>query len=283
MNYAAYPATPAGLMPTGTTALFTIIGHPIIQVKAPEIFNQLFVDGGHDAVLVAFDLEPGSVAAFFDAMKHTENFRGGFVTVPHKQEAAAAVDELTSRAAALGVVNAVKRVDGRLVGDMTDGPAFLHTSRARGLDPVGARVAVIGGGAAATTIAHACAEAGAGELVMSVRDAARHEPLRKIVDSVPSPPRLTFDLDSLRGFDLVVNATTVGMGDDPKLPHPVDTLDPRSLVGEVVTLPRVTPWLTAAAARGCRIQYGVDMTRAQRELVAPWWGLDVPPVDWSVD
>ncbi len=79
-------------------ALFTIIGSPVVQVVAPSIFNRLFAEYGHDAVLVAFDLRPGGVGAFFDAMRHTENFRGSFVTVPHKQEAARHMDELMSRA-----------------------------------------------------------------------------------------------------------------------------------------------------------------------------------------
>ena len=141
------------------------------------------------------------------------------------------MDELTPRASALGVVNAVKRIDGRLVGDATDGTAFLAASRRHGLDPAGARVAMVGGGATATAIAHACAEQGVAELVLSVRNTARHDALRGVVESVPNPPRIRFDLDSLEGFDLVINATSVGMNGDPTLPHPVDSLDPTSLVG----------------------------------------------------
>lgn len=281
MNSPVYPAPIAGLLPSGSTEVFTIIGHPVVQVQAPGIFNRRFADRGVDAVLVPLDLAPGSVSALFGALRRTANYRGGFVTVPHKQEAALAVDELTPRAAALGVVNAVKRVGDVLVGDMTDGAAFLHASRIRGLRPAGARVGLIGGGGAATAIAHACAEAGVAELVLSVRNEQRHDALRRIIESVERPPRLSFDLDSLDGFDLVVNGTSVGMGDDPDVPHPTESLDPNSLVGEVVTLPRITPWLAAAIERGCRVQYGVDMTKAQAQLVGPWWGLEAPPVDWN--
>jgi shikimate dehydrogenase len=268
-----------GLIPTGATALYTIIGSPVVQVAAPGIFNRLFAEYGHDAVLVAFDLCPDAVGAFFDAMRQTNNFRGGFVTVPHKQEAARHMDELLSRSSALGVVNVVKRVEGRLVGDMTDGSAFLVASRALGLDPAGARVAMIGGGGTATAIAHACAEQGVAELVLSVRNRTRHDGLRRVVESVPNPPRLSFELDSLEGFDLVVNATSVGMNGDPNVPHPVDSLVPGSLVADVVTRPRVTPWIAAALERGCRVQYGADMSEAQLHLVGPWWGLDVPSAD----
>ena len=227
-----------GLIPTGTTALFTIIGSPVVQVVAPRTFNRLFAEHGHDAVLVAFDLAPDAVGAFFDAMRETHNFGGGFVTIPHKQHAARHMDELTPRASTLGVVNAVKHVDGRLVGDATDGTAFLAASRCCGFEPVGARVAMIGGGATATAVAHACAEQGVAELALSVRDPARHKGLLRVVESVAAPPLVRFDLDSLAGFDLVINATPVGMNGDPNVPHPVASLDSTSLVGEVVTLPR---------------------------------------------
>lgn len=283
MNTVAEHGPSAGLIPTGSTELFTIVGHPVRQVKAPGLFNEFFTTSGDDAVFIPFDIDDDGVDSFFELMRVTRNMRGGFVTVPHKQAAAGNMDELTSRAEALGVVNAVKRVDGRLIGDMTDGPAYLFAAVARGFVAEGARVGLIGGGGAATAIIHACAEAGVAELVLSVRNTARHDDLRRIVDSVPEPPALSFDLDDLTGFDMVVNGTSVGMTGDGNVPHPVGTLDPTSLVGEVVTEPRVTPWLAAALDRGCRVQYGVDMTKAQRALVGPWWGLDVPPVDWDHD
>jgi shikimate dehydrogenase len=164
---------------------------------------------------------------------------------------------------------------------MTDGLAFLYATEKRGLDPEGARVAMIGGGAAASAIAHACAEQGVAELVLSVRRQERHAELKRIVESVDSPPRLSFDLRSLDGYDLVINATSVGMEGDPTVPFPTHSLDQHSLVAEVVTLPRVTPWLAAALAKGCRVQYGVDMAMAQTQLVSPWWGLPVPKVEFK--
>lgn len=270
-----------GLIPTGTTDVYAIIGHPVVQVATPGLYNRHFTASNVDAVFVALDVDVSAVGRFFDLMRGTANLRGGFVTVPHKQAAAKCMDELTSRAAALGAVNAVKNEDGRLVGDMTDGPAFLFATRERGLEPAGKRVALIGGGGAASSIAHACAEQGVAELVMSVRRAERHPILRRIVESVDPPPRLSFELESLHGFDLVINGTSVGMGDDPNVPFPVDTMSSESLVAEVVTLPKVTPWLAAALERGCRVQYGADMAAAQTQIVSSWWGIDPPIVQFE--
>ena len=270
-----------GLIPSGTTDVYAIIGHPVVQVASPGLYNRHFAASGLDAVFVAYDLDRSAVPTFFEVMRSTANLKGGFVTVPHKQAAADYMDELTTRASALGAVNAVRNDNGRLVGDMTDGSAFLYASRVRGLDPEGKRVALVGGGGAASAIAHACAEQGVAELVMSVRRSERHPELREIIESVENPPKLVFDLTSLAGFDLVINGTSVGMGDDPNVPFPVDTMSPDSLVAEVVTLPKVTPWLAAALEKGCRVQYGIDMAAAQTQIVSPWWGIDPPDASFE--
>lgn len=270
-----------GLLPSGTTDVFTIIGHPVIQVKSPGLYNRHFATIPADAVFVAYDILSDAVGSFFDSIRGITNLRGGFVTVPHKQIAAEHMDDLTDRARTLGAVNAFRNDEGRLLGDMTDGAAFLYATKMRGLDPKGARVAMIGGGAAATAIAHACAVEGVSELVLRVRSEARHPHIRRVVESVGRPPRLTFDLESLTGFDLVINGTSVGMPDNAGLPFPTETLESSSLVAEVVTLPRLTPWLRAAVERGCRVQYGADMAIAQTQIVSPWWGLPLPEVGFG--
>lgn len=274
-------ADPRGLLPSGSTDVYGIIGSPVVQVKSPGVYNRHFASTGLDAVFVAFDIESERVDSYFETVRGIRNFKGGFVTVPYKQAAASAMDELTDRARVLGAVNAYKNSGGRLIGDMTDGPAFLYATRQRGLDPHGARVGMIGGGAAASAIAHACAEQGVAELVLSVRRQERHPELRRIVESVPNPPNISFDLDDLSGFDLLINGTTVGMGDDSNVPHPTESLESTSLVAEVVTMPRITPWLQAALDKGCRVQYGEDMVTAQTQFVSAFWDLPVPEVSFA--
>ena len=61
----------SGLIPTGNTDLYCIIGHPITQVQAPGLFNQFFAETGVDAVFVALDLDPDGIASFFEGMRAT--------------------------------------------------------------------------------------------------------------------------------------------------------------------------------------------------------------------
>jgi shikimate dehydrogenase len=82
---------------------------------------------------------------------------------------------------------------------------------------------------------------------------------------------------------LVVNATPVGMNDDPDVPFPTDTLSSSTLVADVVTNPKVTPWLAAALKNGCDVQYGAEMAYGQFGLMGRHMGLEIPdPQDFEM-
>ena len=87
--------------------------------------------------------------------------------------------------------------------------------------------------------------------------------------------RISFELKSLEGFDLVVNATPVGMNDDPHVPFPTESMSPPTLVADVVTNPKVTPWLAAALKKGCEVQYGAEMVYGQFGLMGRHLGLAI--------
>jgi shikimate dehydrogenase len=90
-------------------------------------------------------------------------------------------------------------------------------------------------------------------------------------------------LHTLQGFDLVVNATPVGMNDDPRVPFPTQALSPPTLVADVVTNPKVTPWLAAALKNGCAVQYGAEMVYGQFGLMGRHLGLEIPdPENFSM-
>jgi shikimate dehydrogenase len=93
--------------------------------------------------------------------------------------------------------------------------------------------------------------------------------------------KISFELTSLEGFDLVVNATPVGMNDDPNVPFPTVTLSSSTLVADVVTNPKVTPWLASALEKDCdcEVQYGAEMAYGQFGLMGRHMGLEIPDPD----
>lgn len=94
-------------MVSGTTQVVAVIGHPIAQVKSPDNFNRYFAEQHMDSVMIPVDIVPDAVAAYLNALRGWQNMTGVLVTVPHKQRAAALVDDLTPRAHRLNAVNVI--------------------------------------------------------------------------------------------------------------------------------------------------------------------------------
>jgi shikimate dehydrogenase len=273
----------SGVIPTGTTIFYTMIGTPVIQVKSPLYYNRYFAEKGIDAVMIAMDVPADQVREHFGHMRAVSNFGGCIVTIPHKQAAVACMDDLSKRADALSSVNVVRVENGRLIGDMVDGLGFMVAVKIHGLSVRGKRAAIIGGGGAGAAIAQAIAESGADEIVIKEIRTERHGFLERLLKNTNPEIKTSFELSSLEGFDLVVNATAVGMNDDPRVPFPTDTLSPAALLADVVTNPKVTPWLAAGLKKGCQVLYGAEMAYGQFGLMGRHMGLDIPdPKDLSV-
>ena len=265
-----------GLIPTGSTKFYTMIGTPIIQVRSPLNYNRYFAEHGIDAVMIAVDVPANQVKAHFEHMRAIPNFGGCIATIPHKQAAADCMDEMSQRAGDLEAVNVVRAENGRLIGDMVDGLGFMLAARAKGLEMRGKRAVIIGGGVTGAAIALAMAEAGTAEIVIKEIRAQRHVFLKHLLCNKYSHIKISFELTSLEGFDIAVNATPVGMNDDPNVPFPTDTLTSRTLVADVVTNPKLTPWLADGLKKGCKIQYGFEMADGQFGLMGRHMGLEIP-------
>ena len=268
-----------GLVPTGTTRFYTMIGTPIIQVRSPLNYNRYFAEHGIDAVMIAMDVPGDQVKAHFEHMRTLPNFGGCIVTIPHKQATAGCMDEMSQRAGDLAAINVVRVENGRLIGDMVDGLGFMVAAKAKGLEMRGRRAAIIGGGVTGAAIALALAEAGAAEIVIKEIRTERHRFLERLLRSTCPQIKISFELTGLEGFDIAVNATPVGMNDDPNVPFPADTLSSRTLVADVVTNPKVTPWLAAGLKKGCKVQYGAQMADGQFGLMGRHMGLEIPDPD----
>ena len=246
----------------GTTRVAGIIGDPVTHSRSPAIWNAAFSAAGLDWVFVAFPVRPGQANAALDGMRAL-GIAGLTVTMPHKSDAAKACDELTPTAAALDAVNAIANVDGRLVGDSTDGDGFVRLLRDEGVDPAGRRVLILGAGGAARAIALALGGADAAVMVAARRPdaAARAAELAPRGEAVAWP-----DVDArLAGTDIVVNATPLGMRGEPPA-FDVDLLTPAHVVVDTVYHPAETPLLASARARGARGIGGLGMLVHQAAL-----------------
>ena len=97
-------------VPTESTRLAAVIGDPITHSMSPKLHNAAFAALGLDWMYVACQVPKGQGGMAVSQMRQ-QGFEGLSVTMPHKAEAASAVDQLSTSAARLGVVE----VEGRPV------------------------------------------------------------------------------------------------------------------------------------------------------------------------
>ncbi|MHA7113263.1 shikimate dehydrogenase family protein [Pseudomonas promysalinigenes] len=261
----------------GSTELVAIVGSPIAQVKSPENFNTWFANQALDMAMLPIDLQETALDAFVDSLRGWRNLRGCVVTVPYKQALAPRLDALSGRAEALGSVNVIRReADGRLLGDNVDGAGFLEAARLHGFLASGKRALILGCGGVGSAIAYALAEAGIYGITLSDPCAERVGALSEMLGNAFGQLAVATDYHSLQGFDLVVNASAVGMGGSGELPLPsalLATLAASTLVADVVTSPEITPLLQQARERGCPIQTGAQMAFAQLGHLGAFMGV----------
>lgn len=217
-----------------------------------------------DAVMFAMDISSSGAKEFFGMLRNWENLAGCSITYPYKQLAFELVDEATERATRLGVVNTIRREnDGRLVGDMTDGVAMVTAIRERNISLEGKTAQVVGaGGGAGRAIVDALCGAGVSRIVLQESDGQRAAEIVALV-------QLNFaevSIDNTPDVDIYINATSLGMKSDDRLPLKCDDISAGRIYGDVVTRPVMTPMLQLANQCGAMIISGADMGQAQVEL-----------------
>jgi shikimate dehydrogenase len=258
----------------GTTRLLALFGDPIAPVKAPMIYNPYFERKGIDAVVVPMGVSPDDYPVALRAVFRVTNTLGALITMPHKLSTVGLLDECSPRVRIAGSCNAVvRRPDGKLFGDLFDGLGFVKGLLRSGFQPSGSRCLVVGAGGVGSAIAAALAAEGAGELAICDMVPAHTEAL--IARLRQHHPRIDLRAGSNdpSGFDLVVNASPLGMTAGDTLPVDIVRLHATTFVAEVVMKPGVTPLLAAARERGCRTQPGVDMLFEQIPLYLEFFGL----------
>ena len=245
---------------SGYTTLIAHIGWPTGSFKAPMIFNPYFEKKGVDALVVPMGCKGEDYPRFFKSLFQLQNIIGALITMPHKVSTVAMLDEVSTAVQVCGACNAVrKEADGRLVGDMFDGQGFVRGLARKGRTVQGASALIIGSGGVGSAIAVAMADAGVGRLALyDTRPDATEQLSSRLQQFFPTLP-INLGRNDPSGFEIVVNATPMGMEPGDPLPIDVGRISPDTMVGEVVMKQEVTPFVLAARERGCMTQIGTDM------------------------
>ena len=267
-------------MLNGSTRLIAHVGFPTTTFKSPMIYNPWFEAHAINAAVVPLGVTGENFAATFPQICRFTNFAGALVTMPHKVAVLDLLDEVSQTVEICGSANAVRLDEhGRLIGDMFDGEGFVRGARRNGATIQGKRALVIGSGGVGSAIAASLAAAGLAELALFDLNTTSAEALATRLTKHRPDLKLIVGERDPAGFDLVVNATPLGMNDGDPLPLDASRLAPTTFVGEVVLKKETTPFLAAAKARGCRTQIGLDMLFEQIPAYLEFFGFPAATAD----
>ena len=260
-------------MITGKTTLIAHLGYPTEAFKAPMIYNPWFEKAGIDAVVVPMGVRTEDFPRFLPLLFRLSNIRGALVTMPHKVATVALLDEVTPSVRVAGSCNAIlRRADGSLLGDMFDGAGFVRGVARKGRKLAGASALVVGSGGVGCAIAASLAGSRVARIGLFDASAPAAEALaQRLREHYPEIKVTTGSADPA-GYDVVVNATPLGMKEGDPLPIDVSRIAPTSFVGEVVMKSEYTPLLRAAKAKGCQVQVGTDMLFEQIPAYLEFFG-----------
>jgi shikimate dehydrogenase len=265
---------------TGTTKVAGVFGWPVSHSRSPRLHGYWLRKYGIDGAYLPFATPPEEIFGAIRALPKL-GFRGGNVTLPHKEAAFDAVDDITPRARRIGAVNTlVVQDDGAILGDNTDGFGFLEHLRASAPQwqaDAGSAV-VLGAGGAARGIAVTLLDAGVSRVIIANRSRSRAEELAKELgnlDVVAWEDRAA----ALDGAALLVNTTQLGMAGQLPLEIDLSALPKEAVVDDIVYVPLETDLLRQARARGNAVVDGIGMLLHQaRPGFEAWFGR-APEVD----
>lgn len=238
-----------------------IVGNPLERSRSHVMHNAAFVKSGILGKYLAF--QSTSLDSIEDCIRGF-NIRGMNVTIPYKEEIISHLDELDKDAKKAGAVNTIVNTDGKLKGYNTDIDGIELSLKNIKCQIKGKKVLIMGSGGAARACIVAVQRNGAdvsitGRNIDAVSKLASDFGLTQIPES-----------SSLSGFDIIVNATPVGMYEGGKYPANINSLSCEHTILDMVYGVK-TQFINIALERGCKIATGEDMLAMQGARAFELW------------
>ena len=250
------------------------IGQPVAGNPTQFMLQRAFTDAGLDWYCLTLEVAPEDLE---DAVRgiRAMGFRGANLTIPHKVAVTSHLDALSEAAELMGAVNCIYRVDNRLIGENTDGKAFLESLR-NVSEPKGKRIVLLGAGGAARAIAVELGLAQAEHILIVNRSVEHGQQLVDLLNTkvavnatfMPWSGSITIPDET----DILINATSIGVLDsNARIPVRFESLKPATVVADVVFNPPQTWFLYQARQRGCTTLNGLGMLVNQAAIDFRIW------------
>lgn len=237
-----------------------IFGYPLAQSKAPALYQYWIslhgISGSYEAVRVSSDDLEQTLRT-----RVAQGWRGGSVTMPHKEAALSIADQATERARAIGSSNTLIFKDGEIIADNYDGVGFVENLRQTAGERFDASrpALVLGAGGASRAIIHALLGAGLPEVRLANRTSARAQALATQFGNRVRVIDWSASESAMPGAGLLVNTTSMGMKNNPSLPFSLTQADDGAVAADIVVSGALTAFLESARARELTVVEGLGM------------------------
>jgi shikimate dehydrogenase len=255
-----------------------MLGHPVAENPIDRMFDAVYAHHGLNWQFWKNDIASEADLALAVAALRPLGYRGMAITVPWKVAVIPLLDDVDDDVRAIGAANYMTIEEGRLIGHNNDGKGVVKAI-AKQAPLGGQRVVMLGAGGAGRAMAVEIAWAGAAHLTLVTR---REEQGREVAERVRQATGVPCDWQPWQspvrlpeGTTMLMNATHLGCAPELEpVPLAWETLPAGCLVVDVITNPRITPFLSTARERGCPVVDGVEMlVQLAMQIFERWTGV----------
>ena len=255
-----------------------MLGHPVAENPIDRMFDAVYAHYGLPWQFWKNDIATDTDLALAVKALVPFGYRGMGITVPYKVAVIPLLDEVDDDVKAIGAANYITIENGRLIGHNNDGKGVVKAIEK--ITPLtGQRVVMLGAGGAGRAMAVELAGAGAAHLTLVTRRQEQGEEVAATVTRASGVPAIwqpwQGEVAVPAGTTLLMNATHLGCAPELEpVPLQWSTVDPACTVVDVITNPRITPFLASARARGCAVVDGVEMlVQLAMQIFQRWTGI----------
>ena len=260
---------------TGKTRITGLFGYPVEHSLSPAMHNAAFTHIGLDWCYLPFRVHPDSLRPAVEAIKALD-MAGVNITVPHKEAVISLLHEIDEEALFIGAVNTIVNHGGILKGYNTDGMGFMHSLAEKNITVEGRNILVVGAGGASRAISYYLSERAKTLFLFDV-SAAKSEKLSSDFLKIRNNITTVASITTLSDFDIIINATPLGLKKNDPIPFDSSLLSPEHVVCDLIY--SETRLLLDASNRGCITVNGLGMLLWQGALAFELWTSVSPPVD----
>ena len=262
---------------------YLVIGNPIEHSLSPKLHNHWIKENNIDAIYDKKQLSKNEIKGIINEVKN-EKINGINVTVPFKKSVIPFLDELTQLAKETQSVNTIFKKDNKIVGDNTDVGGFKQSLEYINYNVKNKKVFILGAGGVVPSILKALEKLGAAKVYISNRTKEKAKNLENNYKT--SLDLETLDWGQSPDFDIIINATSLGLKNNDKIELDYNKYKPKffgkkKLFYDVIYNPGKTNFLSKGKELGNEITNGKMMFICQAQLSFKIWHNILPKIDYE--